>query len=204
MKTNYLYLLVLLLLLENCSSYKKGLGDIIGKDEIIKSSILDYSNKSRIYKKGTVFYVAYYDNLKKMILEESNDGNSKWVKGGIYKEIIAVSILINPIKVLLTDDIKVGEKGNNMPTRYLEKNGKLFYWYDDDFPLTQETLDVFSKYNLLQDNEGGWVTSPDLLITDSQKAVDYYYCKNNFSKNKKITTNVGIGFYDAPKLNCSE
>lgn len=202
MKTKYLQVLILLLLFVSCGAFKNGLKKNGGDKEAVENAILDFSNTSGLFKRDSVFTVGIYNELNRMVLETNGNGNDRWVEGKPYEGIIAVNISASYDKMLLTDSIKVGKKGVKIPTRFVEKEGNLFYWWDDDYPLTQEALDIFSKYGLLQDDEGGWVKFPDFSINDAQKGVDYYFCKNDLSQYKKIVTNKGIGFYDAPKLDC--
>ncbi|MGV8947175.1 MAG: hypothetical protein ACOH1N_12150 [Lutibacter sp.] len=204
MKLNNLFLLSLLLLFGSCSAFKKELAQTGGQKEAIQNAILDFSNTSGLYKKDTVFFVSFHDPLYKMVLEETNEGNGKWVEGKPYQGIVAVNIGANYNKMLLTDSVKVGKKGVKIPTRYIEKDSKLFYWWDDNYPLTQEALDTFGKYNLLAENNlDGVIEFYDFKINDAQKGVDYYFCKNDLTQYKKITTDKGIGFYDAPSLDCN-
>ena len=204
MKVNYLFLLTLLLLFGSCGAFKKELVQTGGKEEAAQNAILDFSNTSGLYKKDTVFSVWVHDPLHRMVLEETDEGNSRWVEGKPYQGIVAVSIGANYNKILLTDSTKVGDKGAKIPTRYIERDSKLFYWWDDDYPLAQEALTVFGKYNLLVENNlDGVIEFYDFKINDAQKGVDYYFCKNDLTKYKKITINKAIGFYDAPSINCN-
>src|SRR5690554_3906913 len=203
MKTNFLFLVTTFFLIQGCASIKSELIQKGGSNEAIQNAIKDFSNsKSRLYKKNSVFFISYYDTLNRMKLEKIDDSNAKWIEGEPYKEIVAVSLGINPSNLLLTEKIKIGSKGK-LPSRYFEKDGKLFFWWDDDFPLTQETLDIYVKYNILQDDEDGLIKLPGYTIDDTQKGVDYYFCKNNLTNYKKIITNKGIGYYDAPMLDCA-
>jgi len=204
MKIKHLKSLVLLVMLVSCGAFKKELAQTGEQKEAIKNAILDFSNTSRLYKKDTVFSVSFQDPLYRMVLKETNDGNGKWVEGEPHKGVVSVSIGADYSKMLLTDSVKVGNKGVKIPTRYIEKDGKLFYWWDDDYALTQETLDVLGKYDLLlKDDMNGVVEFYDFAINDAQKGVHYYFCKNNLLKYKKVTTHKAIGYYDAPSINCS-
>jgi len=204
MKLNNLFLLSLILLLGSCGTFKKELAQKGGQKEVAQNAILDFSNTSGLYKKDSVFSVWVHEPLYKMLLEETNDGNGRWIEGKPYQGMIAVSVGANYNKILLTDSTKVGYKGVKIPTRYVEKDNKLFYWWDEDYPLTQETLTVFKKYNLLVENDlDGVIEYYDFKIDDAQKGVHYYFCKNDLTNYKKVTTNKGIGFYDAPTLNCN-
>lgn len=204
MKLNYFLLLMSFYFLnESCSPFKMNLIKKGNQDEAIHNAILDFSNSSRLYKRDSVFLVSAYDKVCKMILVKLNDGNSTWNKGEIDEGKIAVSIIASYNKFLLTEDIGIGSKGI-LPSRYIEQDGKLFYWWDDDYPLTEEALTVFNKYSLLQNDEDGWIKFPEITVSEAKKGVDYYFCKNNLSKYKRVITNIGIGYYDPPKLNCTE
>lgn len=204
MKIKYLFLLTLLVLLESCSAFKKELAQTGGEKEAVENAILDFSNTSGLYKKDTVFSVSFQDPLYRMVLEETDDGNGRWVEGQPYKGIVSVSIGADYNKMLLTDSTKVGSKDAKLPTRYIEKEGKLFYWWDDNYPLTQKTLDILGKYDLLLNNDmDGVVEFYDFATNDARKGVHYYFCKNDLTQYKKQTTNKGIGYYDAPDVDCN-
>lgn len=204
MKLNNIFLLSIALLLGSCGAFKKELVKDGGQKETVENAILDFSNTSGLYKKDTVFSVSVHDPLYQMVLKETDDGSGKWVEDKPYQEIVAVSIGASYNKVLLTDSTKVGDRNVTIPTRYIEKDGKLFYWRDDNYPLTQEALNVFKRYNLLlEDDFDGVMEFYDFTTDDAQKGVDYYFCKNNLLKYRKVVTSKGIGFYDAPELKCN-
>lgn len=200
MKTNYFFLLTVTLV-TGCISLKKELSQSGGRRAAIQNAILDFSNASRLYKKDSVFHVSFQDTLYRMTLNKLDDRNYQWVNGQSYNEIVTVSIGTDYNQFLLTENTKVGSKGE-LPSRFIEKDGKLFYWWDDNYLLTKEALSVYEKYDLLQDDEGGVITFPDFTVNDAQKGAHYYFCRNDLSKYKKVITNKGIGYYDPPKLNC--
>jgi len=203
MKLNNLFLLGILFLLGSCKAYKKKLIQKGGNREVLQNAILDFSNTSNLYKKDSVFSVWIHDPLYKMVLNETSDENSEWINGKPYLGMIAVSISADYNNILLTDTIKIGYKGLKIPTRYIEKDNKLFYWRDADYPLTQETLTIYKKYHLLVDNDlDGVIEFFDLKINDAQKGVHYYFCEKDITNYKKITTNKAIGYYNAPILDC--
>jgi hypothetical protein len=43
---------------------------------------------------------------------------------------------------------------------------------------------------------------PTWIVDDSQKALDYYFCKGNLKKYRKVYTSIAMGWYDPPKLYC--
>ncbi|MBZ9730540.1 hypothetical protein LB467_12670 [Salegentibacter sp. JZCK2] len=193
---------IALVSLKGCVTFKDNLVQDGGREEFIHNAILDFSNSTRLFKKDSVFSVSFDDTLYRMSLHKISDGNSAWIKGKPYVGIKTVNIIGTYNKMLLTDSTKVGSKGY-LPSRYVEKDGKLFYWWDNDYPLTEETLAVFEKYNILQDDAGGWLKFPDMSTDDAKKGADYYFCENDLTNYKKVITNIAIGYYDAPKLNCN-
>jgi hypothetical protein len=99
---------------------------------------------------------------------------------------------------------KIGDK-TSLPSRYTEKEGKLFYWDDSTKVLTKEVVNVLSKYNVMDSvNIEGVVELPRFDSANHyKKGVHYYICKNDLTKYKKVTTSIGMGYYDAPSLNCN-
>ena len=94
----------------------------------------------------------------------------------------------------------IGSKGK-LPSRYVIVKGKLFFWQDDNYPLTEETLSVFKRYNILTEvMERGML--PDFIINDAAKAAHYYFCRDNISNYKRVVTHVATGYYKPPKLKC--
>jgi hypothetical protein len=116
--------------------------------------------------------------------------------------MLAVRIGASHYRFLLTRDTKIGSKGK-LPSRFIEKNGKLFYWWDDDYPLTEEVIAVLKKYNLFQDDNDGLITVPENPTNDAQKGAHYYFCRSDLTKYKKVVTNKGMGYYDPPKFECT-
>ena len=141
--------------------------------------------------------------FKGAVLIKDNEGAMRWKRGSLYRGLVSVEIPASPeYKFLITSNTKVGCKGH-LPSRYIIKDGKLFYWFDDSYPLTQGMLDLLWKYNLLQDDDGGLIIFLDNPINDSKKGADYYFCKNDLSKYKRVVTNIGLGYYKPPKLKCN-
>lgn len=151
-------------------------------DDAINIAIMDFLKKPKLYKKDTVFSILIHTGAKN-------------------EDIIVVAIGRNNTKLLITKDMTIGSKGK-FPSKYLEKDGKLFFWWDDDIPLTNEALSVFKRYDLLQDDDNGRRTAPSFIIDETKKGVHYYFCKNDISKYKRVITNIGIGYYDSPSLKC--
>ena len=178
------------------------------RDVAINNAILDFSNSCKLYKNDSVFSVSFEDSVFLLALDREA---SRWYRDKFYEDMIFVSISAHRISVpceehcdkfLYTAKTTVGSKGI-LPSRYIEKGGKLFYWWDDDYPLTEEMLAILWKYNLLYDDTEGLIGFPQFTINDSQKGAHYYFCKNDLSKYKRVVTNIGHGYYKPPKLKCN-
>jgi hypothetical protein len=205
MKAPNKILLLIILLLCGCASLKKEMtqtGESM-QAVAIHNAILDFSNSCKLYKNDSVFSVNFNDSVfNEAVLIRDNEGAMHWKRGSLYSSLVSVEISASPeYKFLITSNTKVGYKGH-LPSRHIIKDGKLFYWFDDSYPLTQEMLDLLWKYNLLQDDDGGLIISPDNPINDRQKCAHYYFCKSDLSKYKRVITNIGLGYYKPPKLKC--
>jgi hypothetical protein len=181
MKIKCLFLLAVIVAL-GCTPFKHIVAQSEDRNEIIQNVILDFSS-TKLYRNNTVFSVK---------------------TGDMDENILIVRIGKNNTKLLITSNAVVGSFSSSLPSRFIEKQGKLFFWWDDYYPLTEEALSIYKKYNLLQDDEGSVITVPDFIIDDAQKAAHYYFCRDDLSKYKKIITNKGIGYYDPPKLRCGQ
>ncbi|MDH5415288.1 MAG: hypothetical protein OEW87_14215, partial [Flavobacteriaceae bacterium] len=176
-----IFVAIVFLGMESCASFKPTVASVSKKNEVIKKAILDFSHTGE-FKRGTVFSISFYDTLNKMVLKDLDVRNSEWVVGKFYTDIQAVSIIANDNKLLLPDSIKIGSM-NKLPSQYMEIEGRLFYWWDDETPLNQNVIDVYKRYNLLVKNDlEGIIEIYDSKIGDTQKGVHYYFCKNDLSK----------------------
>jgi len=180
---------------------KTGLVQFDNRYDAVKNAIIDFSSKPKLYRKSLVFQVTPLDTLHKNILRVLDDGTSEWVSGEAYEGIIAVGISANDNKFLVSSKDSIGSK-TGLPSRFIERDGKLFFWFDREFSMTQETLSILKKYNLLVDDEDGKIFELDYITDDAQKGVTFYFCRNDLTKYKKVITNRAMGFYEPPKLNC--
>lgn len=183
MKTNFLiYAFLLVLFIPSCKSFKANLLEKGNKEDLIKNAILDFSETEKMYRKYQVFRI------------ETQLDDDKFS---------AISINRNNIKILMTSEVKIGVKGK-VPSKFFELGDKLFIWYDDEYPLSKDALEVFKKYDLLQSDEDGTIQFPDFVIDDSQKAVHYYFCPDDFTNYVKKITSIGLGYYNPPILRCGD
>jgi hypothetical protein len=184
-KMKFILIAVVTIITSSCNSAKKTFvtsGN--SQDDAIRTAILDFATIRKLYKEDSVFSVGVNELVNN-------------------KDFIVIGVRKNNRKLLLTKDTKVGSTGK-LPSRYFEKDGKLFFWWDDSYSLTEDALAVFNKYNLLQDDKNGAIKIPDFIIDDAQKAAHYYFCKNNMRSYKRMITNKGIGYYEPPSLKCSD
>src|SRR5690606_11838355 len=100
---------------------------------------------------------------------------------------------------------------SHFPNRYIIKENKLFLWRDNITPLSKEILNVIQEYGVLDSTDVKKVLGllPDdfederlITIDDKLKGVNYYVCKSNINKYKKVKTNIAFGYYKPPKLKC--
>lgn len=167
-------------------------------EDFINVAISDFVSKCSLFKKDSVFKVSVEDTLVKLSFQSEQ---SRWVLDTVYQNVLVVEILgLMDTKEWYFSDAVIGSKGER-PSRYAIVKGKLFFWEDDDYPLTEEILSVFKRYNILTEMmERGAL--PDNPINDAAKAADYYFCRNDVSNYKRVVTHVATGYYEPPKLKC--
>jgi hypothetical protein len=195
-KYRLLFLMLISITLIGCDSYRNQLVGSGDKDQAILNAVIDFSNTSNLDKKYSVFYVTYYDTLYKKELEKVSDRNYNWINAKSYKDIIAVTITGDDYKYELSA-IDVLESNGILPTKYIEADGKLFIWRDETKSIDEKTISLYKKYNLLVIDAPGTIT-----IDETAKGAHYYFCRKNLKKYKKKLSNIAIGYYDAPKINC--
>ena len=108
-------LLVMFLSCQSCTTWKLNLNSLGKNDTAIENAILDFSSTSSLAKQDSTFSV---------LVKELNS------------DIVGVSILGTINNLIVTEDGKSSE----MPTRYIECDSKLFYWYDESYPLNDSTI----------------------------------------------------------------
>ncbi|MEA4968039.1 MAG: hypothetical protein VB048_07995 [Bacteroidaceae bacterium] len=202
MKIQLIISLSVFLFLSGCSSVKKPT-TLIGtnlKEIAINIAIQDFSTNCNLFKKDSVFRVSFEDSVfykgafVRVDEKKYKDGRThQFERGDLYEGIVSVGITKSDYQYYYSE-----EKKDRLPTRHVIIDGKLFYWWDQNYSITEEMIAVLWKYNRLQ---------KDLIISnfstdDSQNGADYYFCKNNLSKYKRVITNIGFGYYNPPKLKC--
>jgi len=183
MKTNYYISVIIFFLLGSCSSITKNRTIKGNLNDAIENAILDLLN-SNTFKNEQVFIV-----------------HAK----SINNEIYGVNIIGVDNKLLPNSNNKVGTNHPYFPTKYIIKKDKLFYWYDANEFITKKLIHTLAKYNQIDSlNVKEFIGIPKTsgLIDDSKKGIDYYFCKNNLVKYKKVITNKAMGWYKPPRLKC--
>lgn len=203
MRIQQLIYLLALLLMFSCSSPKGTMNSAGGniKKIAIHNAISDFSTNCSLFKEDSVFSVNFKDSVFHegtfIRVDERNykDGRThEWKRGTLYGGVVSVEI-----NATLDYQFYYSEKTKEkLPSRYIIREGKLFFWWDDNYPVTEEIIAIFWKYNILQK----YSIIPEYTIDDSKKGANYYFCKNDLSKYKRIITNIGIGYYKPPKLKC--
>jgi hypothetical protein len=203
MKAQKVIYLSALLLMFGCSSLKKSMITTSEnlQETAIQNAILDFSTDCNLFKKASVFRVSFSDSVFNVAILERVDEKSykdgtthEWKRGSLYDGIVSVEISVNvDYQYYYSEETKA-----KLPSRYIIKNDKLFYWWDDNYPVTEEMIAVLWRYNLLQTD----LIIPEFTIDDSLKGADYYFCKSDLSEYKRVITNIGLGYYKPPKLKC--
>lgn len=190
------------LLFLSCFSIKKST-TLLGPnlhEQAIDMAIRDFSTKCKLFKKDSVFSVNLEDSVfyKVSLVQDNqgtyNDGRThQWEREDLLDGIMSVGIASSYYQYYYSEETK-----RKLPTRYVIKDGKLFYWWDENSAVTEEIIAVLWRYNVLQND----CIIPEFSSNDSQKGAHYYFCKNDLSKYKRVLTNIGLGFYKPPQLKC--
>ncbi len=179
MKMGY-FILFCLAVNNGCNNSKISSIQSDKKDHIL-IAISDFSNSNKLYNNYNVFRI--------------------WKYRFPDSKIICVSISRSNGKILWSGDTS-GIRDKHIPSRYFEKGGKLFYWWDEAHGINDTTISILNKYGVLQDDDNGNVKLLEPRNDDSQKAFHYYFCKDEFVGFKKVITNLGVGYYEIPSLKC--
>jgi hypothetical protein len=152
------------------------------------------------------------DAVHNAIIDFLNSGGTSLKRDNVFSvgiedigdTIIGVSIFGDVNKLVPTSKNKIGTSQPGFPTRYFEREGKLFYWYDPDHPITTDLIAILSMYKHIDSlNVNGFVGIPSQTIDESKKATDYFFCKCDLQKYKRIRTSIAMGYYKPPELECS-
>lgn len=204
MKFNYLLVFGLYLLIISCSAPLKTTNTTVGiYDQARQIAIEDFS-KTRLFRADTVFYVTLYDTLHRIDSKRIDEHHYKAVIGKAYPDIVAVDIFGGAMKYVIDTTVSLDKQSKAIPTRVTEKNGKLFIWRSNGYPLTDSAIKILTKYHLIiRGNKGDLYKFLDSVTDDAKKSGQYYFCRNNLSIYKRVITNIAIGNYDPPDVSCN-
>jgi len=182
MKLKILKLLILIFILESCSSWKNTLIHHGNYNDAINNAITDFVYKNRNSKQDSVFSIHFIDI-----------GDSLWG--------ISISKEVNKIAVITKDELHYSYKA--FPTRFIEKNKLLFYWKDTiQSVIPKKLLNKLYAINRV-DTVVVNKLMPERITDDEHKAVDYYFCKCNLLKYSIVKTRTAMRWYKSPKMDCS-
>jgi len=179
----------------------------------IHNAILDFSNSRRLHGNDSIFRVEFNDSVfHRAFLVPVDETTSAWTRGDFVDGIVHVGILAHRVgrydedgclnRYFYTAETRVGSRGK-LPSRHIIKDGKLFYWWDNDYPLTEEMLAVLWKYDLICVDTVGHFGFLNWTLDSRQKGMNYYFCRNDLSRFRRVVTNRAHGFYEPPRLRCN-
>lgn len=198
MKPNHsMFMILLIIVLINCSGYRKQLSENGTKNQAIENAIIDFVKTNKLLKKYSVFEIKVYNPLYKKKLTMISENIKKWENDYAYNDLIVVNIFGSDFKNrYLSND--VDNENKRIPSKYIEMENKLFIWNDNSASANNQTIQVLKKYRIITDGK----LDSMKVIDDSKKGTDYYFCKRNLKIYKKVTTNIATGYYQIPKINC--
>lgn len=101
---------------------------------------------------------------------------------------------------------------SRFPNRYIIEDDKLFLWRDNITPLSKELLNVIQEYGVLDSTDlkkvlgllpADFEDERLIILDDKLKGVDYYVCRSNINKFKKVKTIIAYGYCQPPRLKCN-
>lgn len=170
-----LILILIVLINQTCTTWKLNLNQVNRNHAAIENAVLDFYKTSSLAKKNNTFSV-YAKELN--------------------SDVLGVSIMGTINKLIVTED----NKSSQIPTRYIEYEGKLFYWYDENYSLNDTTIDKLNQYKLIDSIPS--FSFAELINDDTKKGMNYFFCKQNLKNYKKIKTTKTLEAYSFSKLNC--
>lgn len=177
----------------------RGIGDIeLARMNAIVDFASSYETPKRFLKKrhGCSFNVfqVYASNL---------DTNTQYFLVSIIPEDESISIRV---------EHRLGEiPSTNFPNRFIIKDEKLFLWNDGHTKLGNDILNAMLEFSVLDSTDLKWelgLLPADfedtrlITIDDRLEAYNYFICRNDVSKFKKVVTYKALGYFDPPVINC--
>ena len=162
-------------------------------------SAIRYFSKTKLYKIDSVFIITLYDTLHRVAIDTISKNHYVSRRGQAYPNIIAVNVFGVNTKYFFDTTVNLNHQ-KGIPSRFIEQNGKLFIWRDEDFQLTDSTINVLDKYHRIsRGGPGDWISGGG---DELKQGADYYFCRSNLTVYKKKITNRAIGHYEPPTVNC--
>ncbi|WP_179344870.1 hypothetical protein [Winogradskyella ursingii] len=187
-----------LIIQQGCNSEKRYTREFSMEDStIIESTILDFSKNSTLYQTSNLFSVNKEQILKSVKTDNPKNKNYSLINGLPYQNLIQVTITANPSTESKFDASQIGDKSKLIPSRYVERDGKLFVWIDEDYPLTEKTYQILKKYNVVQNDRNS--EQAEIAQPENQY---YYFCPNNINKFLRLELDQNINTLNDPILDC--
>jgi hypothetical protein len=183
MKALFCAAMLLIIMVGSCTTYRSSLVVKGRRNEAIQNAIIIFLHSGgKLMKKDTVFSI-----------------HTK----GFGDTLIGVDIFGQNNKLLPGPQTKIGTNQPGFPTNYIEKNGKLFYWYDEQGVITPDLVAMLSKYKRIDSlNVNGFVGIPKHSIDESKKGTNYFFCTCDLRKYKRDRSSIGLSA-PLPNLKCS-
>ena len=141
---------------------------------------------------------AINDFIKNRHFDLSEDSVFQVMLTDVDEQVIAVAIIpeINQFYV------KENEPADStvFPTRFRTEEAGLFYWFDEEYKLSQPVIDALGYYQKIDTLRKGDVTN--FAIHDDMKVVAYFFCKANPIIWEKVVTLFDHGYFEPPKVKC--
>ena len=160
-------------LLYSCASWRKNLIACGGFDEAMQNAITDFAYTERgeecVYELFTI----------------PSDNKFYPYDGEVYYRVY-ITTALNPVfcrsKEEILDVVGIKGEGVKFPTGYVERNGKLFLWYDSNIPVTEGLVEALLKYKHVDS-----ISEPYFRYTDlDENGREYYFYKDDLLNYKKM------------------
>jgi hypothetical protein len=171
-----------LVILGSCASLNVEMTDKGDLNTAIHNAITDFLPSAKRDKADRIYYVS---------------------PKSVNQDLFGVSLEATNDKVVVITEDRVNFDYRALPTGYVDRDGKLFYWRDSTKRTTvsDEMILTLRKYNILDTVVVGAII-PESTITHGKKQTHYYFCKSNLLKYKRVRTSIAMGYYTPPTVNC--
>ncbi|WP_439152822.1 hypothetical protein [Winogradskyella sp.] len=161
--------------------------------QAIELAISDFYSSNILIENHKIFAVAHTEVLQLVKLMDDPRKTDN-----IYQSLISVIITADALK--LSEDVtsKIGTKGITIPSRYIEKNGNLFFWWDSNYAFTEETYNTYKTYGVIDDNLDS-KDNPNQL----KEGVKYYFCTKDLTKFITLKPSQDINSIEPLPLLCN-